>query len=99
MSQEEDNIEERANWHWRNSMQTVRFFGFDARAGIMFFALLIYFRPITLILTLLSTIVFWLFEKAGLTFPSALRSMRLWLIGQKRPAWIKVRHRRIVDYG
>lgn len=99
MGQTEDNIEEKANWHWRNSMRPARFFNVDARAAIPFLILLVYFRPITLFLTLLSTVIFIMLEKRGLTFPSALRSLRSWFNGQNRPAWVAIRKRKFVDYG
>lgn len=99
MSQADDTAEAKVNWHWRNSMLPARFFGFDARAGIMFFLLLVYARPVTLFLTIVSTFTFWFLEKRGLTFPSSIRAFRLWFIGQNRPAWIKLRHRKMVDYG
>ena len=99
MGAEQDTAEEKVNWHWRNSMRPVRFFGMDARAAIPFFILLVYFRPVSLFLTFVSTIVFVSLEKRGLTFPSALRAFRSWLNGQRRPAWILVRRRRFVDYG
>ena len=99
MGQLEDTIEERTNWHWRNSMRPVRFLNIDARAAIPFMLLLVYFRPITIFLTVVSTIMFIALEKRGLTFPSALRSFRSWLNGQKRPAWVSARRRRLIDYG
>lgn len=99
MGQIEDTQEEKANWHWRNSMRPVRFFGMDARAAIPFFVLLVYFRPISLFLTFVSTVLFVSLEKRGLTFPSALRTFRSWLNGQKRPGWVSVRRRRFIDYG
>ncbi len=94
-----DTMEEQANWHWRNAMLPARFFGFDARAGILFFLLLVYAREITLFLTIVSTFTFWFLEKRGLTFPSSMRALRLWVVGQNRPAWIKLRRRKMVDYG
>lgn len=95
----DDTADAKANAHWRNSMLPARFFAFDARAGIAFFALLVYARWITLFITIVSTFLFWFLEKRGLTFPSAIRAFRLWLVGQNRPAWIKLRHRKMVDYG
>lgn len=99
MGRAEDTAEERANWHWRNSMRPVRFFALDARAAIPFFILLFHFRPVTLALTFLITTVFVLLERRGLTFPASLRAFRRWLLGQRRPAWISFRRRRMVDYG
>ncbi|HPD83022.1 MAG TPA: IcmT/TraK family protein [Alphaproteobacteria bacterium] len=99
MGQLEDTIEERANWHWRNSMRPVRFLNIDARAAIPFALLLVYFRPITVFFTVVSTVLFIALEKRGLTFPSALRAFRSWLNGQSRPAWVSRRRRRFVDFG
>lgn len=99
MGQLEDTVEERENWHWRNSMRPARFFSIDARASIPYLVLLVYFRPITLFIAILSTIVFTMMEKRGLSFPSALRAFRSWLNGQKRPAWISPRRRRFTDFG
>jgi intracellular multiplication protein IcmT len=95
----EDTEIERANWHWRNSMRPVRFFNLDARAALPFFVLLVYFRPITLFLTIVITTAFYFLERRGLTFPSALRALRVWLIGYNRPGWLGLRHRRMRDFG
>jgi intracellular multiplication protein IcmT len=99
MGKVEDTEEEKVNWHWRNSMRPVRFFGMDARAAIPYCVLLVYFRPISLFLTVVSTVIFVSLEKRGLTFPSAMRALRAWFVGQKRPAWVSGRRRRFVDYG
>ena len=95
----DDTLEEKANWHWRNTMRPVRFFNLDARAALPFCVLLVYARPITLILTLVITAIFYFLERRGLTFPAALRSMRVWLIGRNRPGWGVLRRRRFLDYG
>lgn len=99
MSQADDTVEEKANWHWRNTMRPARFFGLDARAAIPFLLLLVYFRPVTIFLAVVSTILFVSLEKRGLTFPSALRAFRSWLNGQERPAWVSSRRRRFIDNG
>lgn len=80
-------------------MRPIRFFNLDARAAFPFFLLLVFFRPITIFLTVLSTFTFIYLEKRGLTFPAALRSLRVWVNGQKRTAWLRVRHRKFIDYG
>lgn len=94
-----ENEMEQANWHWRNTMRTVRFFNLDARASIPFIVLLVYARPITIFLCIVITQIFRFLEIKGLTFPAALRSLRVWLIGDDRPAWLSFRHRRMRDYG
>lgn len=99
MSALDDTIQEKANWHWRNSMRPVRFFNLDARAALPFCLLLVYARPITLFLTIIFTFVFSYLEKKGLTFPAALRALRVWLVGVDRPAWLSMRQRGMIDYG
>ena len=99
MGQKEDTEEERANWHWRNSMRPVRFFGLDARAAIPFFVLLFHARLVTFVLTLMLTMVFVVLERRGLSFSAALRAFRAWLLGQKRPAWISFHRKRMLDFG
>lgn len=95
----EDTQEEKVNWHWRNTMRPVRFFGMDARAAIPYFVLLVYLRPISIFLTVVSTVIFVSLEKRGLTFTAAMRALRSWLNGQRRPAWVSLRRRRFIDYG
>ena len=99
MGQAEDTAEERVNWHWRNSMKPVLFFGVDARAAIPLFVLLFYFRLVTFIIAICSTLLFVALEKRGLSFPCALRAFRSWLNGRNRPAWTVLRQKRFVDYG
>lgn len=95
-----DNIQEKLNWHWRNSMRTVRFFGFDARASIVM--VLLFFRLFDPYAWLTVFAVFMFFrylERKGLTFPSALRYFRMWVIGQDRPGWSGVYHKKFKDFG
>lgn len=99
MSAIDDTAAEKANWHWRNSFRPARFFNLDARAAWPFVILLIYFRPISLFLTISITVIFYLLERKGLTFPAALRSLRVWLVGRERPAWFSLRRRRLRDFG
>jgi len=99
MGKAEDTEDERVNWHWRNSMKPARFFGIDARAAISFLVLLFYFRLVTLVLAIISTLIFVALEKRGLSFPCALRSLRSWLNGQKRPGWMAIRKKKFIDYG
>lgn len=99
MSQVDDTREEKVHWHWRNTMRPVRFFNLDARAALPFCLLLVYARPHTLVLTIIVTMVFYILERKGLTFPSAMRALRVFMIGVNRPAWVTMRHRRMVDFG
>ena len=95
----EEALIEKQNWHWRNSMRPVRFFSWDARAALPFCLLLVYARPIRLVLTMFVTMIFSMLERRGLTFSSALRAGRVWIIGAKRPGWVSLRHRRMRDFG
>lgn len=100
MATAQDDLEiEKKNWHWRNTMRPVRFFALDARAALPFFVLLVYARPITFAITATVVVFFWLLERRGLTFPSALRSIRVWLVGDRRPGWFAYIHRRMRDFG
>jgi hypothetical protein len=100
VSDQIDNINEKLNWHWRNSMRTVRFFAFDARASIVL--ILIFFRMTDIYAWLLvfATFAFFRFlERKGLTFPAALRNFRMWLVGKERPGLMGVYRRRFRDFG
>lgn len=99
MSKAVEEIREQLNWHWRNSMRPIKFFGLDAKAALPFLVLLVYFRPITLGLALLITMVFWVLEKRGLTVECALRKFRSWLVGIDRPGLLPFKHRRFRDFG
>lgn len=92
-------MQERVNWHWRNTMRPVRFFGLDARSAIPYTFLIVYFRPITLILAIVTTIAFFIMEKQGLTFPAAMRKIRRGLLSDVRPGITSFRHRTFKDFG
>lgn len=99
MGAREDTEEERVNWHWRNSMRPVRFFGADARLAIPWFVVLFHARLYTFALAILLTIVFIALERRGLTFDAALRTFRKWLLGQRRPAWMWYYKKKMIDFG
>jgi len=99
MSSIDDTLLEKQNWHWRNSMRPARFFNMDARAALPFCLLLVYARPQTLLFTIIVVLIFNFLERKGLTFPSALRALRLWITGYDRPGWASLRARRMKDYG
>lgn len=93
-----EQAQEQLNWHWRNSMRPIRFFNLDARAIAPFLALLFYARLITLFLCIVTTLIFWMVERMGLTFPSAIRKLRSVLTGDKRPALQNFRQRKFIEY-
>jgi hypothetical protein len=99
-SEQIDNINEKLNWHWRNSMRTVRFFAFDARSAIVI--LVLFFRladPKAWLFVLCTFMFFRYLERKGLTFPSALRNFRCWIVGRERPGLVGVYHKKFRDYG
>ncbi|MEO5367308.1 MAG: IcmT/TraK family protein [Magnetococcus sp. WYHC-3] len=98
-SEQIDNLQEKLNWHWRNSMRIVRFFNFDARAAAPIPLLMLYFRPVTLAITIMTLIAFRFLEHKGLTVPSAMRTFRAWLVGIERPGIVTALHRGYKDFG
>jgi intracellular multiplication protein IcmT len=98
-SEQIDNIQEKLNWHWRNSMRTVRFLAFDARAAMPLPLLLVYARWSTLLLLIVSLAFFRYLERKGLTFPAALRNFRAWLVSDERPGWVGAHRKKFTDYG
>ncbi len=99
MAKEIDNIQEKMNWHWRNTMRTTRFISFDARAALPLPLLLVYARKSTFLLSIIFLLVFRYLEQKGLTFPAAIRNLRSWVVGVERPGWISVERRQFKDYG
>lgn len=80
-------------------MKTVRFFKFDARSAFFVVLLLVHFRLWTFFLLIAVMTVFSMLERRGLSFPAALRALRVWLIGPNRPGWIWTRRRKLHDSG
>ncbi|MCL2468738.1 MAG: IcmT/TraK family protein [Alphaproteobacteria bacterium] len=85
--------------HWRNTQRVVRFTFLDARSfiGIVFF--LVHLRLWVLGMAVVILIIFWIFERFGLSFQSALRAMRCWFWGRNRPANSLRARRRTIDTG
>ncbi len=98
-AQELENLQEKLNWHWRNSMRVVRFGPFDARAAAPLPLLLVYARWSTLSLMIGSLVLFRFLENKGLTVPAAVRTFRSWIIGYERPGWVSVQRRTFKDLG
>ncbi len=99
MAKELENLEEKMNWHWRNSMRVVRFFNFDARAAMPLPLLLVHARIYTLVFAIVTLFIFRFLENKGLTFPAAMRSLRLWAVGRERPGLISTKRKKFIDYG
>jgi len=98
-AQEIENLQEKFNWHWRNSMITVRFFAFDSRSALPLPILLVYFRWSTLLIMVVTLLVFRYLERKGLTVPAAVRNFRAWMVGVDRPGLLGVEQRSFKDYG
>ncbi|WP_320109284.1 IcmT/TraK family protein [Brucella sp. JSBI001] len=85
--------------HWRDSMREPRLMIFDARLVFFFLLLAVHLAVWTAVLLLAAMLVFWLVERAGYRFPSALRTIRATFAGHRRPAFYQRRYREAVDYG
>ncbi len=99
-AQQIENLQDKVNWHWRNSMRTVRFFAFDARSAIPLCLLL--FRLAdwrAWAIMIINLFIFRYLERKGLTTPAAMRSLRVWIIGADRPGWLGVHTKKFVDFG
>ena len=99
MVKELENIEAKLNWHWRDSMRTIRFFGWDARCAFLVPVWLVYLRTSTIILSIVVFYIFKFLENKGLTFPAAIRNLRSWIVGRSRPGLIGLANHPFVDYG
>lgn len=88
-----------ADLHWRNSMKPARFFALDARAVFPFLLVLIHVRGWTLLLAFICTVLFWVAERVGLRYDSALRAVRAWMVAPHRPAQPYQLNRRMADLG
>ena len=85
--------------HWRNSMKPARFFMLDARAAWPVLVMLLHMRIYTMIFALFVMAVFYLLEQRGLSFFSALRAFRVWIVTKKRPNYRPSDLTRMVDFG
>ncbi len=99
MVKELENIEAKLNWHWRDTMRTIRFMGFDARVAFLVPVWLLYLRWSTIILSVAVFYIFKFLENKGLTFPSAIRALRSWMVGRDRPGILGISNHKFVDYG
>jgi intracellular multiplication protein IcmT len=84
--------------HWRNTQKPVRFFFLDARSFLAILFFMVYAKMWTLGLAIVVMFLFWFFERRGLTFESALRAFRSWILGTNRPATNRRMIRRWIDY-
>lgn len=71
---------------WRNTALTVRFLIFDAKAGVPFFFFLAHIAVWTLVISVMSFVVFGILERFGYSLEVALRLLRSTLAGPVRYA-------------
>lgn len=84
--------------HWRNTARPVRFFAVDYRAGIFVFIFMMHIRLWTFLMLIGVVGVLWFLEKRGLTMPLAMRRLRIWFIGNYRPALGRLHQRKMYDH-
>ena len=85
--------------HWRYTQKPARFFMLDARAFAAIMLFIVHISLWTFLIAIFTMFVFWLFERRGLTFEAALRAMRSWFVGRRRPAMVRGKRRHWVDFG
>ena len=86
--------------HWRNTMKTARFlFNTDARSALFLLFFLVHMRLWSLGMCIGVMALFYVLEQRGLSFDSALRAFRWWLLGNHRPRTLRVYQPRYVDFG
>ena len=71
---------------WRNTMLPIRIYVADARALIPAMIALMHIRLWTFYIALAGIALFAVLEWLGLTFPAAVRMVRRWIVGRRRPA-------------
>ncbi len=85
--------------HWRNTQKTPRFFMLDARSAGVILMCMVYIKIWTLVTAVMVIAMFYVFERAGLSFGSAIRAVRCYILGRDRPANHRRSIRRYVDFG
>jgi intracellular multiplication protein IcmT len=85
--------------HWRNTARPVRFFNIDYRAGIFVFIFLMHIRWYTFALLITVFVGLLILERRGLTLPVAMRRLRVWFLGKRRPALPRLHDRTFWDHG
>ncbi len=84
--------------HWRNTFKQPRFFFLDARVGIFFLLMLLHIRIWTIITMTVIFLIFFVMERYGLDFSSALRSIRSYFAGPQRNPVSEDRMCEPIDY-
>jgi intracellular multiplication protein IcmT len=85
--------------HWRNTQKPARFMALDARAFAAVMMCIVHLTVTTLSIAAFIMFIFWVLERRGLTFEAALRAMRCWILGRRRPGLRPGQKRHWVDFG
>ncbi len=99
MVKELENLEAKVNWHWRDSMRTIRFLSFDGRVAFLIPVWLIYLRWSTIIISFMVFYIFRFLENKGPSFPAAIRAFRAWIVGRERPGHLSSNRHHFIDSG
>ncbi|MCL2505464.1 MAG: IcmT/TraK family protein [Alphaproteobacteria bacterium] len=84
--------------HWRNTQKPARFFFFDARSASAVFLFLLHARLWTFCVVVVVMLAFWIIERRGYSFAAALRAIRSWIVGRRRPSVLDKFRRRWIDF-
>jgi intracellular multiplication protein IcmT len=84
--------------HWRNTFKAPRFFMLDARVSFFLLGFLLHMRLWTFVLLIVIAIVFHWVERFGYDFMSAIRALRLKIVGNVRPPLSDDKIRYAIDY-
>ena len=72
--------------HWRDTARPARFFLVDYRAAFPLLLFLLHIKVWTLVLAIVSIVIFAALEHYGFTVPVFLRIFRCWLAGARKHA-------------
>jgi len=85
--------------HWRDTYRPARFFFLDVRAGVVVLCTLVWIRPWTVAVAVMSVALAFYLERIGMSVPSAMRALRSHLAGRIRPALGYHKIRKPIDFG
>jgi len=83
---------------WRETMKPAKFLIFDGRVVLVLLPTFIHMRIWTLSIAMLTMMVFWYFDRKGISASSIVRFMRARFIGKKRTARGVFEERTAVDF-
>jgi intracellular multiplication protein IcmT len=84
--------------HWRNTFKSPRFFIVDARISVFLLVFLMHIRLWTFLILVVTAAIFYIVERRGYAFESAIRALRLKIAGPIRPATGNSVNQGAIDY-